>query len=464
MALWRRGHQEPILRAMVTVPPGRKSALRFIAYSLVGVAFFILPVPSSGRLTVPFDLAVGWLTRAAPSVVAAYCLSLIVLGAIGSLAATVTDAHPDWTRPFHTSRPMMLVRLAGAPLAIIYMFRVGPDLILQQGVGDLMWNTLAFSVGVIVPIGAALLVLLVRYGFLEFVGTLMEPIMRPLFRLPGRSALDSLTSWVGSYSVGLYLTRQLTSEGFYNRRECYTIVTCFSTVSVGFVAVVAQTLDLLHLFPLIFACYFFAIYFLATVLVRIWPIKGISIESVGPLQYADEPGASGRRLLERAWERALQQAGAVGGLAQMLRKGFTDGLMLAATILGSILTVGTAALLLAKETPVFAVMGRPLVPILGALGLPDAGVIAPAVLVGITEMYIPALLVQDAAIPARFFIAVLSISQLIFFSAVGPMILDMFRDVPVRARDLVALFLMRTALLVPLLAAATAVLNRVGLL
>jgi nucleoside recognition membrane protein YjiH len=96
--------------------------------------------------------------------------------------------------------------------------------------------------------------------------------------------------------------------------------------------------------------------------------------------------------------------------------------------------------------------------------LPDAALIAPAVLVGITEMYIPALLVQDAAAPARFFVAVLSISQLVFFSSVGPMIIDMFRDIPVRGRELVVLFLMRTVLLIPVLALITALLTGAGLL
>jgi nucleoside recognition membrane protein YjiH len=85
-------------------------------------------------------------------------------------------------------------------------------------------------------------------------------------------------------------------------------------------------------------------------------------------------------------------------------------------------------------------------------------IIAPATLIGITEMYIPALISRDAALPARLFIAVVSISQLIFFSAVGPMMVDMFRTVPVRARDLVALFLMRTAIVVPIVAAVTALL------
>ena len=99
-----------------------------------------------------------------------------------------------------------------------------------------------------------------------------------------------------------------------------------------------------------------------------------------------------------------------------------------------------------------------------ALGLPDAELIAPATLIGIAEMYIPALLVREAATPARFFIAVLSISQLIFFSAVAPMMIDMFQKIPIRARELVAIFLMRTAVLIPVLAIVTALLDRAGVL
>jgi nucleoside recognition membrane protein YjiH len=111
---------------------------------------------------------------------------------------------------------------------------------------------------------------------------------------------------------------------------------------------------------------------------------------------------------------------------------------------------------------VFDVLSQPLVPVLDLLGLPDAQRIAPAVLAGITEMYVPALLVKDAAIQARFFVCVLSISQLIFFSSVAPMMLDLFREVPIRARHLVGLFVLRTAVLVPLLAAWTAVLDALG--
>ena len=93
-----------------------------------------------------------------------------------------------------------------------------------------------------------------------------------------------------------------------------------------------------------------------------------------------------------------------------------------------------------------------------------AELVAPATVAGITEMYIPALLVKGAAAPARFFIAVLSISQLVFFSSVGPMMLDMFRDLPIRILDLLAIFALRTLLLVPMLALVTHALVWAGLL
>jgi nucleoside recognition membrane protein YjiH len=57
---------------------------------------------------------------------------------------------------------------------------------------------------------------------------------------------------------------------------------------------------------------------------------------------------------------------------------------------------------------------------------------------------------------------VLSISQLIFFSSVAPMMLDMFRDLPITLGHLVALFAIRTALLVPIIAALTWILDQLG--
>lgn len=133
-------------------------------------------------------------------------------------------------------------------------------------------------------------------------------------------------------------------------------------------------------------------------------------------------------------------------------------------ILGTILSIGLAAVVIAEFTPTFDIIAQPLVPVIELLGIPDAEVVAPATIIGITEMFIPALLVAEADAMARFFVAVLSISQLIFFSAVGPMMMDMFSDIPIRFRDLVVLFVFRTIILVPVIALMTHVVAAAGLL
>ena len=418
----------------------------FLCSAVLGLGFFVLPVPVDGRWTVAFDVAVKGLRTGWPEWVGVWSLGLIALGAVGSVAA---HRGAGWARGLRTSMPLTVLRWLGLGLAVLMWLKVGPEWLLAKEVGGLMWGVLVASVAIIIPIGAAVLNVMVGYGLIEWVGTWMRPIMRPLFRLPGRAALDDLMSWLGSYSVGLYMTRTLVDQGRYTRREAFIIVTGFSTVSVGFVGVVCSTLELLHLFPLVFGTYFVLVYLLAGLQARFWPTTAISDETVGP-PVPEEAGSSGH-----AWTLAMARAHAAPPLHQVAWSGLRDGTVLAAGLLGTILAVGTTATLLAQQTPVFQWLGAPIAPVLTLLGLPDAGILGPAVVAGITEMYIPALLVRDAALEGRFFIAVLSISQLIFFSSVAPMMLDLFEDLPIRVGHLLALFALRTAVLVPLIAALT---------
>jgi nucleoside recognition membrane protein YjiH len=365
---------------------------------------------------------------------------------------------------FESSAVFWALRVVGAVVAPVMFFKLGPEWLHTGGTGGFMWGTLIYSVGVIIPIGAIFITIFVELGGLEFVGTLARPVMKPLFRVPGRAALDSLASWVGSYSVGLYVTRNVFEAGGYHKRDVFTIATCFSTVSIGFVGVVAATLEMLPKFPLIFGAYFLCVVVTGVILVRLPPI------STTPDEYIAEPDPevafSGgvTDYVRLAVSEAVGKAKEGETFAQAAKRGFVDGLKLTSLILGTILAVGLAATLLSANTPVFDILGRPLTPIIAALGIPNAETVAPATIVGITEMYVPVLLVTETATKAKFFIAVLSVSQLIFFSSVGPMIMDMFSDVPVRFRDLVALFVMRTIILVPLIAGITHAVAALGLL
>lgn len=433
----------------------RLALVRFLVATVVGGAFFLVPVRVGGEWTIPFDVVVSGILEGVPRLVALYCLVVILLSAALSVLAemqargVVTAGRLDASY-YRTGPAFLGCRVLGAVAAVLIYLGVGPQVILAESTGGLMFNTLVASVATIVPLGAVFITLLVSYGGVEFLGTLARPVMRPAFRVPGRGALDAIASYVGSYSVGIYVTNRLYLEGRYSAREATIIATCFSTVSMGFFAVVASTLGLLAYFPLIFASITVVMIVLAVVLCRVPPL------SRKPDSYAAEP--VGEReytggLFGHAVEEGLASAARARGAVTELRTGLVDGFKLSLLILPTILAIGLAAILLAEHTPVFTWLGRPLEPVLSLLGLPDVGTIAPASLIGVTEMFLPALLSTDAALAARFYVAVLSISQLLFFSAVIPLLLEV--DVPVTLADCVVLFLLRTAIAIPLVAGIT---------
>src|SRR5690606_38603706 len=137
---------------------------------------------------------------------------------------------------------------------------------------------LVVPVGLLVPIGAVFLALLVGYGLLEYVGVLMRPIMRPVWKTPGRSAIDAVASFVGSYSLGLLITNRIYKEGKYTAKEAAIIATGFSTVSATFMVIVAKTLDLMNIWLTFFWVTFIVTFAVTAITSRIWPLSKIKDE------------------------------------------------------------------------------------------------------------------------------------------------------------------------------------------
>jgi nucleoside recognition membrane protein YjiH len=428
--------------------------LRFVGTSSVGALFFLLPVRWQGSWTVPFDVVVGAITDSLPGAVRIYSVLVIVASAVLSVAAPLASRRSGRTwevvAGFATSPVLLAVRVAGAVIALMLLAGVGPSALLDPSVGGLMLDTLVAAVAVIVPIGAVFITLFVAFGALEFVGTLARPMMRPLFRVPGRAALDGIASFVGSYSVGLYVTNKMYLLGRYTSREALVVATCFSTVSLGFFAVVAATLDLLPYFGAILVSTSAVTVLLAVVLCRIPPLSRVADDYRGTADPEHEPEG---RLFPLAVRVGLDNAGSARPVWREALTGLVDGVRLVVLVLPAILAIGVGAILLAQNTPVFEWIGSPLEPLIRLLGIPDAEIVAQASVIGVSEMFLPALISVEAAVPAKFFVAVLSLSQIMFFSATIPLLLSL--DMPVRLWHCLVLFVLRTLIAIPVIALVT---------
>lgn len=445
-----------------------RTLAKFVAGIVIGGFFFLLPIRWQGRTTIPMDVVLTTILESVPRAVGVYAVIVITAGGLLTTLAVldrlgVLSLGVD-VSSFDTGPLFWALRVAGVVITPFLFLEAGPAWLHAPGVGPFIWNDLVYPVSVLIPLGAIFVNVFVSYGALEFIGTLARPIMQPLFRVPGRAALDSITSWIASLPMGLYVTQNVFHRGGYSKREAYIIVTCFATVGIAFTGVVLAPLQLLHLLPVVMVAYGICLAVTAAILVRVPPLSRV------PDEYIEEPdpetpihGSAGD-YVKIAFRRAIKDAEDAASFPVVARDGFLDGLKLVAEFVGLMVAVALAAVLFERYTPVFDILGQPLVPLFEIMGLPNAAILGPASLVGITEMFIPVILVQDAAPMARFYIALLTITQIIFFSTEAPMAMDMFQEVPIKARELVILFVERTIILIPLVALITHVVNYLGFL
>ena len=105
---------------------------------------------------------------------------------------------------------------------------------------------------------------------------------------------------------------------------------------------------------------------------------------------------------------------------------------------------GTIALILSNYTPIFEILGKPFIPILNLIQLPEAVSASKTMLVGFTDMFVPSIIASKeiSSELTRFVVATVSVTQLIYMSEVGALIVG--TRIPVRVWELFVIFLERT--------------------
>ncbi|SEA37610.1 Nucleoside recognition [Thalassobacillus cyri] len=250
-----------------------KNLLKFFLYSLIGIFTFFIPVTIKGTSSIPLDHIVTFIQTSMGAVVPYYALLVIILG------ATYPFYNKTWNRDA-VNMTLSFFKVLGVLVAAMLMFNFGPAWLFEPSMGPFLFEKLVIPVGLLVPIGAVFLALLVGYGLLEFIGVLLQPIMRPIWKTPGRSAIDAVASFVGSYSIGLLITNRVFKEGKYTIKEATIIATGFSTVSATFMIVVAKTLGLMEIWNTYFWVTLFVTFLVTAITVRIWPLNKISDDYV----------------------------------------------------------------------------------------------------------------------------------------------------------------------------------------
>lgn len=409
---------------------------KFFVFSAIGAFMFFVPVTIGEKSSIMLDHIVTFIQTHAGGALPYYALIVILAGAVYPFVSGT------WKKST-VNMVFSIFKVIGLVVGIMLVFNVGPAWLFEPSMGPFLLNKLVIPVGLLVPIGAIFLALLVSYGLLEFVGVLLQPIMRPVWKTPGRSAVDAVASFVGSYSLGLLITNRVYKEGKYTAKEAAIIATGFSTVSATFMVVVAKTLDLMSMWNLYFWVTLIVTFIVTAITVHIWPLRSFKNEYYEGSTPQPEVKPEGKRFAT-AWNEARETVSKAPTFAQNIVTNVRDGLMMAMAILPSILSIGLLGLVLAEFTPVFDWIGYIFYPFTWALQLPEPMLVAKASALGIAEMFLPALLVVESALVVKFVIAVVSVSSIIFFSAVVPCIVS--TEIPITIPQLIVIWLQRVIL------------------
>ena len=444
---------------MEQIQPKKQTIVHFLTFfipSSLGIFLFMTPISHNDNLTIPIAVLSGWIQDWLAAILPEIMTGIIIFTLIGTIVVKLLpNAWKEKTfiqSLFNVPLIWFFARILSAAFAVMTLYKIGPEMIWSENTGGLLLFDLLPVLFSVFLFAGMLLPLLLNFGLLELFGTLLAKIMRPAFKLPGRSSIDCIASWLGDGTIGVLLTSKQYEEGFYTKKEAAIIGTTFSVVSITFSLVVIAQVGLGHLFVPFYLTILVAGLFAAFIMPRIPPLsrkpETYYIEKSD--SYSEDQIPTGYTPLTWGVEQALQKAEHNGGLRSFFFAGIKNILDMWMGVIPIVMALGTLALLVAEYTPLFQWLGIPFIPILELLQVPEAKAASETMVVGFADMFLPSVI--GAGIDSemtRFIVASVSVTQLIYMSEVGGLLLG--SKIPVSFGELFLIFLERTLITLPVI-------------
>ena len=349
-----------------------------------------------------------------------------------------------------------IIKCIGVVFLLFAVFNFGPELLIGeareqlsgQTISQFVMNGVLITISISIPLAAMFLPFLLNYGLVEFVGVLVRPIMRPLFKLPGRSAVILVSALLGNFSVAHIAVNDQYEGGFMTEREALAISTGFCGSSIAFMMVLATNSRIINTH---WNAYVWSS-FLITILIT---LVGVRIPPVSRLRDGYAPGVKShpetvykKDLFKNALSEGLGVASSaenpVKGIAHIMKS--TAGI-LAAIIMGAGFST-SAGMLLYFYTPIFEWIGIIFRPLMWLVQIPSAEVVTASTgaAFSLLEVTIPSLLVMagEWSFHIRYMMAVVPITSVIFLGSFVPSLIS--TNLPVKFWHLMVIWVERMIL------------------
>src|SRR5699024_6848880 len=164
----------------------------------------------------------------------------------------------------------------------------------------------------------------------------------------------------------------------------------------------------------------------------------------------DESIPAGYNTFTYGYEKAIERSRKETSVKKFVSEGFKSVLDVWMGAAPVVMACRLVALVVAESTSFLQWLGVPFIPILELMQVPEAKEASQTILIGFEDMFLPAIIGSSIASEmTRFVIGALSVTKLIFMSEVGGLLLG--SKVPVTFKDLIAIFLLRTIITLPVI-------------
>ncbi|WP_455598946.1 YjiH family protein [Cloacibacillus sp.] len=440
---------------MESVTHDRRNLLKFVIPSLLGIVVFLVPFLLHGGMNTLIGHAkeflmmsiIGW----QPLIVSA--LSLVV----AFLTVSAKFFRPRWIMENHilhenlTGGPVWFAaRICALPISLFVLFGsqhylgLGGPLSVFVAKASFIVNNLAPRLIMLALVLGVWAPLIMDFGLVQFIAVYASPIMRPLFRVPGRAAIDCVASWLGSSSMAVVFTAKMYDAGYYTDREAAAIVCGFSLAGIYNIYAIAELFYMEYAMPQILFVVYFTMILLAAVLPRIWPLSSIPNNYyLGHDNYhAHHTGERhGHSLFGWAILRGTARARHMNA-KQYLHESLSIIYTLLFSTVPLMVAFGTLLFIIAETTSIVKILAVPAETALNAMGAMESSIIASATVFSFVDQFLAAtygrLLLTEQA---RFICICLSITGLINLTEVGLHVWH--SNIPLRFWHMTVVYVMR---------------------
>lgn len=430
-----------------------KNIAKLIIFTAIGVFYYMVPFKVDGEMTMVISFFEGLIMDniTVYPLIATIFMALLPLVAIYYSTLGRGKLENKFLKElFEVDVKALIWRIAGAIFLILGFFQLGPEMVWSEYTGGFIATYLMPVLIILFAFALMFISLLLDFGGMQLLGGLLQPIFKPLFKLSGPASLMALIGWFGSGTSCMIVTDKTHKANGLTTKECNTIIFGFAIISYPVTFVYSTGIGGLEAryFPFLTLALIIISVITTFILVRIPPIsKKATTFNDGSSIVVDKNDT--RSPWNRTVDSALEKTNSAPGFIEMIVEGLKETFSLIVEVFPLITVVATVVLIIFEYTPVFDIISVPFVPLLSAMGLPEAAAAAPSFLTGFADLILPFL--GSAAVDSqltKFVICVVAIIQVFCMSEGGVLLLK--SSMKIKFSDLVIIFIVKTVIAIPI--------------